>query len=153
MRLRPLRLFAVAAAWAALAAAGAENQAATLFGNTSVKDFETSTFSDEGYRKMTVKGTEARYVTSDQVSCVDMNIAVYSGDAATRLDSVILSPSASFFVHEHRAEGDGAVRLIDYNHNFEMTGEGWVYTYDQKKISLARNVKVIIHAKLPDLLK
>jgi hypothetical protein len=102
---------------------------------------------------MALKGTEARQITVDQTDFVDMNIAVFSGDAATRLDMVILSPSASFFRRELRASGDGTVRLIDYSRQYEVTGEKWTYEYGEKKISIARNVTVIIHAPLPDILK
>jgi hypothetical protein len=78
---------------------------------------------------------------------------LWTCDAAAQLNSVILSPAARFYLHEYRASGDGAVRLIDYRNNFEVTGEKWVYEYNQKKISIARNVKVIIHASLPNILK
>jgi len=153
MRLRLLRLFALGAG-AVLGAAGADTPASSpILAGTSVKDWQTNIFSPEGNRKMTLKGTEARPITADQIDFVDMNIAIFSGDAAAHLDSVILSPAASFFLREDRARGDGAVRLIDYSRNFEVTGENWVYEYDQKKISIARNVKVIIHAALPDILK
>jgi hypothetical protein len=148
----PLRLCALVALGAALGAGGADAPPAVL-GNASVKDLSTTIFSPEGFRRMTLKGTEARPVSKDQIDFVDMNIAVYSGDAATQLNSVILSPAASFFLHENRAAGDGPVRLIDYRNNFEVTGEKWNYEYGQKKISIARNVKMIIHASLPDLLK
>jgi hypothetical protein len=155
MNPRPLRLLALGAACTALTAAAAPDQtgAAGVLANTSIETPGGTLFSPEGFRKMTLKGTEARLVNADRTDFVDMNIAVYSGDAASRLDSVILSPSASFFLHEYRASGDGPVRLIDYSRNFEVTGEKWVYEYGQKKISIARNVRVIIHAALPDMLK
>jgi hypothetical protein len=154
MRLRLLRLLPAAAAFAALAAAGAESGSPQpLFGNIPFEDFSTTAFSPEGYRKMALKGTEARQLTADQTEFIDVNIAVFSGDASTRLNMVILSPSAAFYRSELLASGDGAVRLIDYEHDFEVTGEKWIYDYNRKKISIARNVKVIIHAPLPDILK
>jgi hypothetical protein len=73
MRLRPFCLFTAGTAWTALAAAGADAPASsTLLGNASVKDWGTTIFSPEGYRKMTLKGTEARPVTADQIDFVDM---------------------------------------------------------------------------------
>jgi hypothetical protein len=155
MRLRLLRLSALVAFGAALGAGGADAPSAPpVLGNASVRDLSTTIFSPEGYRRMILKGTEARpTLARDQIEFVDMNIAVFSGDAATQLNSVILSPAARFFLHEDRAAGEGPVRLIDYRNNFEVTGEKWNYEYSQKRISIARNVKMIIHASLPDLLK
>ena len=72
---------------------------------------------------------------------------------AARIDSIILSPTASFFTHENRATGAHNVRLIDYQHNLEVTGQQWTFELDQKKISIARNVRVVIHAPLPDILQ
>jgi hypothetical protein len=154
MRLRPFRLSALVALGVALGAGGADAPSnSAVLGNASLTDLSTTIFSPEGFRRMTLKGTEARPVAKDQIDFVGMNIAVYSGDAATQLSSVILSPAASFFLHEDRAAGEGPVRLIDYRNNFEVTGEKWNYQYDQRAISIARNVKVIIHATLPNILK
>ena len=110
-------------------------------------------FTNEGFHSMTLRGTEVHPVSSDRIDVVDINITTFSGDAGAQVESSLLSPSASFFLHEYRASGDGPVRLIDYSRNFEVTGEKWVYEYGQKKISIARNVRVIIHAALPDMLK
>jgi hypothetical protein len=154
MRSRSIRLLALGFAGAALAAAAEDTgDGPTIFRNVPFKDMGTTIFSPEGYYRMALKGTEARQITVDQTDFVDMNIAVFSGDAATRLDMVILSPSASFFRRELRASGDGTVRLIDYSRQYEVTGEKWTYEYGEKKISIARNVTVIIHAPLPDILK
>jgi len=110
-------------------------------------------FTREGYRWMTLRGTEVREVSASQIDIVDMNITVYSKDAAARIDSIVLSPSASYFTREDRASGPKSVRLIDYQHNLEVTGEQWTVDLDTKKISIARNVRVVIHAPLAEILK
>ena len=148
-----LRLLALAASVAVATAAADGPPAAGLAGSAPAKNLSMRLFTPQGYHQMNLQGNEARSVSSDRIDIVDMNIAVFSGDATARIDSVILSPAASFFLHESRASGDGAVRLIDYRNNFEVTGEQWVYENTLKKISIARNVRVTIHAALPDLLK
>jgi hypothetical protein len=110
-------------------------------------------YTREGYRWMTLRGTEVREVSADQIDIVDLNITVYSKDAAAETDSSILSPAASFFIRENRAAGAQSVRVIDYAHNLEVTGEQWTYEAKLKKISLARNVRVVIHDPPPGLLK
>ena len=110
-------------------------------------------YTKEGYRWMTLRGTEVREASADQIDIVDLNITVYSRDAAAQTDSSILSPAASFFIREDRASGSQSVRLIDYAHNLEVTGEQWTYDVKQKNISILHNVRVVIHSPPPDLLK
>ncbi len=132
-----------------------DRQPPPLVMNAPVKNWALPLFTEEGNRQMTLRGTQAQAITAEHIDIVDMNITVFSRDSAERVDTIILSPSASYFPHENRATGPGRVRLIDYRYALEVQGDQWVYTYDRdgKKISLARNVQVVIHAPLPDFLK
>jgi hypothetical protein len=152
MTSRPFRWLALGAGLCALPLGAAEEPPPTVV-NTPAKNWVFPRFTKEGYRWMTLRGTEVREVSAAQIDIVDMNITVYSQDAAAQIDSIILSPAASYFLRENRATGPQTVRLIDYREQLEVTGEQWTYEPDRKKISLARNVRVIIHAPLPDLLK
>ncbi|MCX6955587.1 MAG: hypothetical protein NTV51_25865 [Verrucomicrobia bacterium] len=105
----------------------------------------------EGFRTMTLRGSEVRPVGTARVDVTDLNITVFSGDAAARVETLLLSPSASFFAKEKRATGEKSVRLI--RDDIEVTGEGWVYLHDTKTVSLARNVRVVFTAQLNDILK
>lgn len=105
----------------------------------------------EGYRNMTLRGSEVRPVGTAQIDVTDLNITVFSGDAAAHVETVLLSPAASFFPKEKRATGEKSVRLI--RDDIEVTGEGWVYHHEAKTVSLARNVRVVFTAQLNDILK
>ena len=85
------------------------------------------------------------------VAVTDLNITTYFGDAASRVDSIMLSPAARFFTKENRATGDKTVRVI--NDDFEATGQQWTYDQTQKRVSLHQNVRVVFHAALPTILK
>jgi hypothetical protein len=105
----------------------------------------------EGFRNMTLRGTEVRPVSSTRIDVTDLNITIFSGDAAAHVDTMLLSPVASFFPKDQRATGEKSVRLI--RDDIEVTGEGWVYEHTSKKVSLARHVRVVFSAQLNDILK
>ena len=110
-------------------------------------------FSDkEGFRTMTLRGNEVRPVGKN-IAVTELFITIYSGDAAARVESMLLSPQALFQPKENRASGDGAVRYI--NDDAEITGTGWSYDHGEKvkKVSLQKNVRIILKAQLNDILK
>jgi hypothetical protein len=105
----------------------------------------------EGYRSMTLRGSEVRATNDRAVAVTNLNITIFSGDAAARVDSILLSPRATFLPRENRALGDSAMRFI--RDDVEVTGVGWTYDHNIKKVSLAQNVRVVFHARLNDILK
>ncbi len=122
-----------------------------------IKNFITPTFTPEGFRSMLLRGAEAQMLTPRLIQLGDMNLTVFSGDAANRIDSILLSPLARVSLDDDTARGPGTVRLIQYDkagaENLELTGEQWAYEHAQKKMSLHKNVHVVFHAELNDLLK
>jgi hypothetical protein len=108
-------------------------------------------FTKEGYRQMTLRGDEVRPITADRIDITGMSVTVFSGKAEPRVDSVLLSPAATFLINEKIARGDGAVRLV--RDDVEVTGEGWTYLYNQKKVLIYHHAHVVFHAPLPDILK
>lgn len=107
----------------------------------------------EGYHLYTLRGSSARPIGSDRIEVADFNAIVFSGDATQRVDTVLLSPKATFFPQENRAEGDGPVRLIHDGDNIEVTAVGWSYDQAARKVSLGRHVRVRFRAQLNDILK
>ena len=105
----------------------------------------------DGFRSMTLRGSEVRPVGTTRVEVVDLSITVFSGDAAANVETMLLSPAASFFPKEKRATGEKTVRLI--RDDIELVGEGWTYDHEGKRVSLARNVRVVFRAQLNDILK
>jgi hypothetical protein len=134
-----------------LLAAGAVRAADTAFATGPAKDWALPLFTPDGYRSMTLRGSEVVTVGPDRIDIVDMNIAVFSGDAAARVDTVLLSPYATFQPKEARAEGGGSVRLV--RDDIDVTGERWTYDYNRKKVSIQRNLRVAFRAQLNGILK
>lgn len=117
-------------------------------------------FSDkEGYRLLTLRGSEARYISANQIDVTGFIAYVFSGDASDRVDEVLLSPQATFYPRDNRASGSSSVRLIlsgrpdTPNDDVEVTGRGWTYDHTTKKVSIAHDVRVTFNAQLHDILK
>ena len=117
-------------------------------------------FSDkEGYRLLTLRGSAARVVSSDEIDVTGFSAVVFSGDAGERVDKILLSPEASFYPKTNRASGKSAVRLIlsgrpdTPNDDVEVIGREWTYDHRTKKVSIAHDVRVTFHTQLHDILK
>lgn len=104
----------------------------------------------EGYRSMTLRGSEVRPAGAN-IAVTDLNITIFSGDAAARVDSILLSRQAEFRPKENRASGTDAVRYI--RDDIEVTGVGWDYDHATRRISLHSRVRVTFKSQLNDILK
>jgi hypothetical protein len=108
-------------------------------------------FTKEGFRQMTLRGDQVQPVNTDRVDIVGMNITVFNGAADAQVDSVLLSPQATFLINERIARGAQTVRLI--RDDIEVQGQDWTYFYNEKKVLINRGAHVVFHAALPDMLK
>ncbi len=99
---------------------------------------------------MTLRGTEVR-PGPNGIAVTDLSITIFSGKEDAKVDSILLSPDAKFLPKEKRALGSKSVRLI--RDDIEVTGVGWNYDHEAKKISLQKNVRVVFHSQLNDILK
>lgn len=140
------RLAAVAML-ASILAAGAQEVAVA----PPARNWTLPLFTKEGYRQITLKGDEVRPVSSDRIDIMGMNFTVFSGQADAKVDSVLLSPEATFMLDEKVAHGAKQVRLI--RDDLEVTGEGWTYSYNEKKVLISKHAHVVFHSALPDMLK
>ncbi|HND62088.1 MAG TPA: hypothetical protein PLB90_11470 [Opitutaceae bacterium] len=108
-------------------------------------------FTRDNHRSMTLRGAKAVFPSTREVNVVDLNLTVFSGDAANRVETVILSSAATFRPQESAAEGRDGVRVI--RDDLEATGRDWTYLHAQKKVSLQGNVRIVFNAELKHLLK
>jgi hypothetical protein len=108
-------------------------------------------FTKEGYRSITARGSEARLSSPREFQVKDLNLTFFSEDPATTVETVILSPAATFLPDEKRAHGENHVRFI--RDDVEASGTRWIYWHADKKISLDGDVRVTFHAEMKDLLR
>ena len=148
-----LRFILATLAWLPLRAQAPDPTPPIVFtpGGAPAVNWVLPIFTDkEGYRSMTLRGSEVRPVGRG-IAVTDLSITIFSGDAKSEVDSILLSPSAVFSPKESKASGEKSVRLI--RDDIEVTGVGWTYDHTTKKVSLQQNVRVTFRAQLNDILK
>lgn len=105
----------------------------------------------EGYRSMTLRGTEVR-PAGRNVLVTDLSITIFSETPEARVDTMLLAQGQALFLpKEEIARGENFVRLI--RDDVEVTGTGWTYDHKTKKVSLQSQVRVTFRAQLNDILK
>lgn len=140
-----------AALAAAAVAAAALARAQEIQVAPPARNWTLPLFTKEGYRQMTLRGDEVHPVSNDRVDIVGMNFTVFTGGADARVDSILLSPQATFLINERIARGSQTLRLI--RDDVEVEGVDWTYYYNEKKVLINRDAHVVFHAALPDILK
>jgi hypothetical protein len=105
----------------------------------------------EGYRSLTARGSEVRQIEKDRITVTDLSITVFSGDASARVETVFLSPLATFLTKANQATGDKFVRVV--RDDLEATGTRWTYDHARKHVTLAGDVRIVFNAEVKDLLK
>lgn len=116
-----------------------------------IVNFRLPEFTPEGYRSWLVRGTEARYANEGLVDVKELNLTIFTGHADEKVETLILSPAAQVRLRDQLVSGPESIRII--NDRFEASGTGWTYDHGEKKVSIARNVRVILHTQLNDILK
>lgn len=114
-------------------------------------NFRLPDFTNDGHRSWLVRGTEARYATEGLVEIKELNLTIFSGLADERVETLLLSPAAEVRLADRIVSGKESIRVI--NDRFEASGSGWTYDQGEKKVSITKNVRVILHTQLNDILK
>ena len=119
--------------------------------NRPIVNFRLPVFTPEGNRAWMLRGTEARYPSQGQVDIKELNLSLFTGQPDGKVETLILSPSAQVSLGELVVRGEDSIRVI--NDRFEATGAAWTYAHKEKKVSINRNVRVVLHTPLNDILK
>lgn len=114
-------------------------------------NFRLPDFTPEGHRSWLVRGSEARYQPEGLVEITGLNLSIFTGQADGKVETLILSPFAKVLPADQLVRGDDTIRVID--DRFEATGSNWSYSHRDKKISIGKNVRVVLHTQLNDILK
>ncbi|HKB90531.1 MAG TPA: LPS export ABC transporter periplasmic protein LptC [Opitutaceae bacterium] len=119
--------------------------------NAPVTNFRLPLFTKEGFRSSLIQGTEANYVSLEQLDIKDLHLTVFSKDSTDRIEMIVLSPSATVAPNARTVTSKDSIRVI--HDEFDANGQGWKYLNDQKTISIEKNVRVVFKAQLIDILK
>ena len=135
-----------------LALAGAAFAASPKVSNDKpIVNFRVPDFTPEGNRAWLVRGSEARYVGDNQVDVKELNLTIFTGGADGKVETLFLSPAAEIRLDDLIARGPSSIRII--NDRFEVTGSDWQYSHKEKKVSIGRNVHVVLQTQVKDILK
>ena len=145
-------LFCLALLASAAAARAAGTEIAT---DKPIVNFRLPEFTPEGNRAWLVRGSEARYAAQGLIDIKGLNLSIFNGLPDGKVETMILSPVAQIHYADMVAQGKDTIRIID--DRFEATGKVWNFSYNQKekekKVSIAGNVRVVLHTELKDILK
>jgi hypothetical protein len=119
--------------------------------NQPIVNFRLPDFTPEGNRSWLLRGSEARYASQGQVDITGLNLTIFNGLPDGKVETLILSPTAEVRPGEMLVRGHDAIRVI--NDRFEATGSDWNYDHREKKVSIGKNVHVVLHAELKAMLQ
>jgi hypothetical protein len=114
-------------------------------------NFRLPEFTAEGNRAWLVRGSEAQYASQGQLNIKGLNLSIFTGQPDGKVETLILSPAAQVHYPDMVAQGKDSIRVV--NDRFEATGTVWNYSHKEKKVSIAGNVRVVLHTELKDILK
>ena len=131
--------------------------AAALAANTQISadrpiiNFRLPAMNPEGFRAWLVRGSEARYANENRIDVKELTLSVFSGKADEKVETLILSPVAVVHPADAIVTGPENIRVI--NDQFEASGTDWRYAQKEKKVSIAKHVRVTFQAQLKNYLK
>lgn len=116
-----------------------------------ILNWRLPSFTAEGHRESLVRGSEARLLPDGNVDLKDLTLTLFTRDESNRVETILLSPAARVLTSDRAVTGESSLRVI--HDQFEATGTGWRYDHETKKVSLHRNVRVVLQAEVKDLLQ
>lgn len=138
----------------AIAAPASNTQLTT---DKPIINFRLPIFNEEGYRAWLVRGSEARQVSGNQIAIKQLVLSSFNGKADEKVDTLLLSPEA--FVSLSKGSGTESVVVTGpsvirvVSDQFEASGTDWAYAGRDKRVSIAKSVRVVFKAELDDILK
>lgn len=136
-----------------LAAVGTSGHAAStqVSAEKPIINFRVPTFTAEGFRDSLVRGSEARFVSREEIVVKDLNLSVFTRDNTEKVKTLLVSPSATFFPTQQVVTGTESIRVID--DEFEASGVDWRYAHKEKRITINQRVRVKFRAEITNLLQ
>ena len=136
---------------AAACLAGPASAAPEATASAPVKNFRLPTFTAEGFRHTMIRAAEARLPDPARIDATELELTLFTGDAAEGIDAMLAAPVATIFPKREFASGPETVRLerIDLT----VTGADWSYDHAAQKIIIRRDAHVTLRAAIGDILK
>ncbi len=115
-----------------------------------VVNFLYPRFSAEGFTQWILRGAKAYYDSEEQIRVDAMRMRLFTGDERMAVEMEMSSPEATIRLRENRAFSDAAIRIE--GERFNLSGEGWEWLGDERRIEILRDAAVSFTDALPDAL-
>jgi lipopolysaccharide export system protein LptA len=107
-------------------------------------------FSEDGYTQWILRGAKAHYDNEEQIRVDGMHMRLFTGDERMALEMEMKSPEATIRLRENRAFSDTTIHVEGTR--FNLSGDGWTWIGNERKIEILRNAAVSFMDALPDTL-
>lgn len=114
-----------------------------------VKSFTFRKFNDRGLRLWDLSGKEAVFLSDNIIRVIEMQLSVTSTRGTG--ETLLRSPTASIFVEDNSATGEGFVFV--QGSGFSMEGKDWEWRGAERKIEVRRGAKVTFDEAIRRVLK
>jgi len=108
-------------------------------------------FSDEGARLWNLKGSSASYLENGVVEVKELDLLVFQGEDGVEMDMHIIGTEAVYESDDRTVSGEGGV-FVD-GEFYQISGENWRYSQNERVVQVTSNVKVVIDYELDAFLK
>lgn len=116
-----------------------------------IEGIQVTMFSDEGLKVWNLLGDSATYLENGAVEVKGLDLEVYQGVRGQELDMRIQGAEAVYESDERTVHGQGGVFVEGEFYNIE--GENWRYSQDDRIVRVSDKVKVVIEYELDAFLK
>jgi lipopolysaccharide export system protein LptC len=119
-----------------------------------IVNFRLPMFTPEGNRAWLARGSEARFISREQVHVKELTLSVFSKTLENKVETLILSPEATVYPAQSVVTGPDSIRII--NDEFEATGYDWRYTHKDQfnwNIKINQRARVVFRASITGLLQ
>ena len=116
-----------------------------------IEGIQVTMFSDEGYKVWNLKGSSALYQEDGGVEVQELDLEIYQGNDGKEVDMHILSAEAFYASDDRTVAGEGGV-FVDGDF-YDIEGEEWNYSQDERIVHVTSNVKVVIEYEMDAFLR
>ena len=108
-------------------------------------------FSEEGYKLWNLKGSSASYTEDGGVEVTELDLEIFQGQDGQEMDMHIQGAQALYASDDRTVAGEGGV-FVDGDF-YDIEGDNWKYSQDERVVEVSSNVKVVIDYQLQAFLK
>ena len=113
--------------------------------------FTLPIFGLNGYKTWEVKGAQGRFLDATHLEVDDLIIRIFSGNEQMILESLITSPRALIDINKRTAQGKR--QLMVRGPHYRLTGKGWIWEGDKRRIIVHENARVEFDQPLGRILR